>query len=478
MSKSWIMLTCVLSLGSVGTSQAHPLDPPDIVYIDGLPCNSACQSYMAWSRQTSSGMSGQPARPQLPRRSANAVVHHATGVRGSRLKPASRARIANQVVPIPREMPRAKVATLRPADNAAAKSDVPPDKASAAASSSTGTRTIQEQVATALAEHGTAAAMAQAPEQKSNNTGRSNGSETVPLSDAEKTASAPPNKANNLVALLMAHPEIKSVSDLTNKKIAIDDRQSASNDSVRTAIAAAGATEVQLNEGHTKAIDRLISGEVPAAVLTLVSPEAAEWFPEIAAFKVFRIPLSPRPLQVRLETAGNAAAGSNTRTIQEQVAAATAVAERMTIATAVQALEPKANDKDRSNHSEAVLRGDAEKSAPMSPNNANHLVALLIARPEIKSVSDLTSKIIGIDDRHSASSGNVRTAIVAAGAADVQLSDGQTKAINRLISGELPAAVLALVSPEAAEGFPEVAGFKIFRIPLSPRSINERRDTP
>ena len=185
MSKSWIMLTCMLSLGSVGTSQAHPLDPPDIVYIDGLPCNSACQSYMAWSRQTSS-MSGQQARMQLPQRSANAVVPHATGVRGSRLKPASRARIANQVVPIPREMPRAKVATLRPADNAAAKSDVPPDKASAPASSSTGTRTIQEQVATALAEH----AMAQAPEQKSNNTGRSNGSETVPLSDAEKTASA------------------------------------------------------------------------------------------------------------------------------------------------------------------------------------------------------------------------------------------------------------------------------------------------
>jgi TRAP-type uncharacterized transport system substrate-binding protein len=625
MSKSWMMLTCVLSLGSVGTSQAHPLDPPDIVYIDGLPCNRACQSYMAWSRQTSSTMSGQPARTQLPQRSANAVVHHATGVRGSRLKPASRARIANQVVPIPREMPRAKAATLQPADNAAAKSDVPPNNASPAASSSTGTRTIQEQVAaaTALAEHGTAAAMAQAPEQKSNNTGRSNGSETVPLSDAEKTASAPPNKANNLVALLMARPEIKSVSDLTNKKIAIDDRQSASNDSVRTAIAAAGATEVQLsngqmraidrlisgevpaavltsaypeaaewfpeiagfkifriplsprslqarlepagnaaagstrtiqeqvtaatavaehvtaaaasassnntdllvallmarpeiksvsdltnknvaiddrqsasngivrsaiaaagatevqlNEGHTKAIDRLISGEVPAAVLTLVSPEAAEWFPEIAAFKVFRIPLSPRSLQARLETAGNAAAGSNTRTIQEQVSAATAVAERMTVATAVPALEPKANDKDRSNHSEAVLRGDAEKSAPASPNNANHLVALLIARPEIKSVSDLTSRTIAIDDRHSASNGNVRTAIAAAGAADVQLSDGQTKAINRLISGELPAAVLALVSPEAAEGFPEVAGFKIFRIPLSPRSINERRDTP
>ena len=211
-----------------------------------------------------------------------------------------------------------------------------------------------------------------------------------------------------------------------------------------------------------------------------------------------RIPLSPRSLKTRPQPASKAAAdsdttrakiadsdptggvvaNSNTRTIQAQVAAATAVAERMTVAIAVPAPEPKANDKDRSNHSETVLRGDAVKSAPASPNNTDHLVALLIARPEIKSVSDLTSKIIAIDDRHSASKGNVRTAIVAAGAAEVQLSDGQTKAINRLISGEVPAAVLALVSPEAPEGFPEVAGFEIFRIPLSPRSINERRDTP
>ena len=155
-----------------------------------------------------------------------------------------------------------------------------------------------------------------------------------------------------------------------------------------------------------------------------------------------------------------------------------AIEKRTTAGAVVPLPKPKANNKDRSNHAETVLQGDAEKTAPASPNNTDHLVALLIARPEIKSVSDLTSKIIAIDDRHSASVGNVRTAIVAAGAAEVQLSDGQTKAINRLISGEVPAAVLALVSPKAAEGFPEVAGFKIFRIPLSPRSINERRDTP
>jgi len=117
--------------------------------------------------------------------------------------------MARQAVPFHREMPRAKVATWQPADNAAAKSDVPPDNAGPAASISTGTGT-QEQVAAATAPtyHGTAAAMAQAPEHKSNNTGRSNGSETMPPSDAEKTASAPPNNAYNLVALLMARPEI------------------------------------------------------------------------------------------------------------------------------------------------------------------------------------------------------------------------------------------------------------------------------
>ena len=211
-----------------------------------------------------------------------------------------------------------------------------------------------------------------------------------------------------------------------------------------------------------------------------------------------RIPLSPRSLKTRLQPASNTAAdsdatradiadphpqggavaNSNTRTIQEQVAATTAVAEQLTAATPVPAPEEKANSTDRSGHAGTVLRGDAEKTAAASPNNTDHLVALLIARPEIKSVSDLTSKIVAIDDRHSTSNDRVRTAIAATGATEVQLSEGQTKAINRLISGEVPAAVLALVSAEAAEGFPEVAGFKIFRIPLSPRSLKARRDTP
>ena len=47
MSNRWITLTGLLFICTVGASQAHPLDSPDVVYIDGLPCNSACQSYLA-----------------------------------------------------------------------------------------------------------------------------------------------------------------------------------------------------------------------------------------------------------------------------------------------------------------------------------------------------------------------------------------------------------------------------------------------
>ena len=164
-----------------------------------------------------------------------------------------------------------------------------------------------------------------------------------------------------------------------------------------------------------------------------------------------------------------AVANSDTATIQEQVVAATTVAERMTVATAALEL-----NKDRSGYTETQLRSDADRTAPATPSNTDRLVAILMVRPEIKSVSDLTSKIIAIDDRYSASSANIRTAIVAAGASEVQLIGIPTKAINVLVHGAVPAAVLALVSPEAAEAFPEFQGFKVFRIPLSPQTLKSR----
>jgi TRAP-type uncharacterized transport system substrate-binding protein len=602
MSKRSVMLTCMLMLGAAGTSQAAPPDSPDIVYVDGLPCNSACQSYMAWSRATSS-MSVRQAPAQPVQRSANVVARRAAEIRGERSKLEAYAHMPKQAARNSSRMPEAGTASdartirqqvaaaadaaappdnashrfalvmarpeiksvadltnksvaiddgqsassadirtaivaagaaevqlsngkarafnrlingevpaavltsaypeaaewspeiagfrifriplpphslqagLEPAGNAAAKSDTksdtnpvtaPPAEAGAAANSKT--RTIQKQVAaaTALAEQVTAAA---AP------AGRPG--------DAE-------NNTDHLVALLMARADIKSVSDLSGKDIAIDEGRSASNGSVRTAIAAAGAVAAQLSEGQTKAVDRLLDAEVPAAVLTLVSAEAAEWFPEIAGFKIFRVPLSPRSLQARLETSGIAAAksdakpatapakiaepaaNSNARSIQQQVAAATALAEHVTAASAVPAPQQKADNAEASVRTEAARPGGVENAAPAPADNTDSLVALLMARAEIKSVSDLSGKEVAIGEERSASSASVRIAIAAAGAPEIRLSEGHAKAIDRLIGGEVPAAVLTLVSPEAAEWFPEIAGFRIFRIPLSPRSLKAR----
>jgi hypothetical protein len=156
----------------------------------------------------------------------------------------------------------------------------------------------------------------------------------------------------------------------------------------------------------------------------------------------------------------------NTRKIEAHVAAATTLAEHLTVATAVPPPDMKGINTDEPD----PARGNAEKTASAPANATDLLVAVLMARPDITSVSGLTGKTIAIDDRYSAAKGNVRIAIVAAGAPEIELSGGQATAISRLINGEVPAAILALVSAEAAEGFPEIAGFKILRIPLLPRS--------
>jgi hypothetical protein len=295
-SKNWMMLTGLLLLGPVGTSQAQPLDSPDPVYIDGLPCNSLCQSYMAWSWQHASTMVAQPASAQPTRRSSDSEVRRATATRRESSTPAAHDRTARPAMP----SPAARTAELHPADNAAVVSKLAPANVAASlptggAAATSNTRTVQEQVAIAkaLAERLTFVTAAPAPEQEASNLVAS-GFTAAEASDTKSAESAPTNNTGNLVAVLIARPEIKSLSDLAGKDVAIEGRRSASNASIRTAIAAAGAAEVQLNEGHTKALDRVIGGEVPAAVLALVSPEAAEWFPDIPRFRIFRVPLAPR----------------------------------------------------------------------------------------------------------------------------------------------------------------------------------------
>ena len=214
-------------------------------------------------------VTSSPATPsKLAPRSEKAQIHRATAPRPEESKAAPFARAAKQAKPNSSALPRVRVADPKPAAKAATDSRTaqaynavsPP--ANAAADSNASARTPQQQVMAAMA-----------------------------IAERSTAATAAPIDADHLVAILMTRPEIKSVSDLAGKNVAIDGR--AFNGNVRTAI----ATAVLLSEDQTKAIDRLISGEVPAAVLALVSPEAADGFPEVAGFRIFRVPLSPRSLQ-------------------------------------------------------------------------------------------------------------------------------------------------------------------------------------
>lgn len=363
MSKKRILLTLVLSLGSTGAIQANPLDSPGIVYIDGQPCNSACQSYMAWSAQALSGryrehhetyvaapaeaepehvaparVARQPARVSRAAPRA-AVAASKTGTPNTRKAAGPNPAAVRKVVQAPaaaakpiaqNQAPESKpentskpepsqaVAALpqsveapketlqesvkeRVKETATPEVVLPPPAtleiappATAAATSSESPapapRTIQQQVveATGLADFVTAVGTGQAADKSADPETASGGK------DVGKAAIASAEDADNLVALVLARPEINSLSDLNNRNIAIEEKQSASSGRVSAAFMAAGAAEVQFSEGQQGAVDRLIRGEVPAAVLTLASPQAAEWFPEIAGFRTFRVPLAQK----------------------------------------------------------------------------------------------------------------------------------------------------------------------------------------
>lgn len=329
MSKKWTF-ALILCLGSMGTLQANPLDSPDIVYIDGSPCNRACQSYMAWSAQALSGRYREqhetyvapPAEPEI-----------------ARPQHVSPARAVRQPAPVARTAPHA--------GKAASNGSTAPNSKKIAAPNATPQTPRKEVPAVSAAlppqrAVGETTAAIQKPDPKAENSGRPEAQATAvaaskspqtPTSDLKpeaksgvttavalpppatleiaapstsvpaatsnktreigKTASGSPDDLDNLVALVLARPEINSLSDLNNKNIAITEKQSASSGRVSAALMAAGAAEVQFSEVKASAIERLINGEVPAAVV-LAPRDVANLFPEIDGFRTFRVPLAQK----------------------------------------------------------------------------------------------------------------------------------------------------------------------------------------
>jgi hypothetical protein len=281
-----------------------------------------------------------------------------------------------------------------------------------------------------------------------------------------------PGDAERAVALRLVAPEITWLSELAGKNIAIDEAVSASNDEARRWLAA--MVNAELAGGRTKALDRLLKGEVSAAVLTLSYPETAEWSSEIAGFKVFRIPLVKRPLKSGSAPAEAAASDVQSASIQLSLPpseASVAVVDHEAVAS----IDTKARERMRvatvvAEH--VMTLRDAEKKASASPNTGELSVAIVVAGPEVKSVADLAGKIIAIDDRHLNLHTGIQAAFVVAGATDSLLTTSETKAADRLLSGKASAAVLTLVYPET--GFSAIEGYSVFRISLEHREIKVR----
>jgi hypothetical protein len=117
MSKSCVMLICELSVGFAGASKATPPQLPDIVIIDGLPCNRLCRSYLAWSRELSSRSAPAQLVPKV-------VAPGVTEPGEEKSHPEAHASGSRSLIQHPNVVLRAKIAGLRPAAKAAADSNL------------------------------------------------------------------------------------------------------------------------------------------------------------------------------------------------------------------------------------------------------------------------------------------------------------------------------------------------------------------
>lgn len=287
--KRWAIVVFV-SVGLVGGAFAHPLDPPGTVYIDGVPCNLPCQSYMAWSRQMlkarqapakgAANASVGKASMEAPRKRILKRVEPTSVDAQSRKKTGNWAALAAAPKPPPPPSPRSPPAWLFTTPESPPVPETGNAPPTVETSNPPKERYPQELIMAALA----------IAEQITNTE-----TPNAPGNDrADETKAGDVNVSISLVALLLSRPDVKSVAALKGQNVAIDKAQSAVEQDIRSALEAVGATDAQLSVGDGALLDRLISGDVQAAVVKLVSPDAAEAFPEIKGFKVLRVPLLAR----------------------------------------------------------------------------------------------------------------------------------------------------------------------------------------
>jgi hypothetical protein len=105
-------------------------------------------------------------------------------------------------------------------------------------------------------------------------------------------------------------------------------------------------------------------------------------------------------------------------------------------------------------------------TAALGSPNTEQVVAVVLVREEIKSLTELSNKTVAIDGLQAAEIPNIKTAIMKSGAKDVRISEDEKLALDRVTNGEVPAGVISVVSPEEAAQWTGVPGYTVLRLPL------------
>ena len=259
MSKPILFVACNIFISSLSLAAAAQQDSPGTVYINGLPCNRACQDYMVWSRQASGQRPSTPSRPIAARKTATPKV-----LTAKRPKPDNPAdmRVAMQSKPkradqdAKNNQPTRNDNTMElgktgakpePAENTSVPTPMPdprPDTQTAG--------TPPAQVTVPPAQEPQASAPKTASE-----TQAAAASDTS--SDARAAALATPN-AEPVVAIFLVREEFKTLAELSNKIVAIDASQADEVTNIKIAISKAGAKDVRISEDRKFALGRVIDG--------------------------------------------------------------------------------------------------------------------------------------------------------------------------------------------------------------------------
>jgi hypothetical protein len=371
-------------------AEADPLDAPSTVYIDGVACNIACQSYMAWSQRVLEG-SGQ-----LPtQRAPSNVVPPDTGTRATEPSFHAAPRASSDT-----DRDGGKIAIVRRPLSAPARRRNP---SGALGRGETGKILI------------TSSTPVTPPQ--------------VSFSQVPSTRSVSNRKTSMMKATKDTGDIRDDASNQPSTPFASKDQTVSESDAKQNRLALHNGEEAGRSEGDISA-----------------TPPAPRSNPRVADAR------QEQDLAARQVT--QATVGSPSLALEHQIQAAATVAEQFTLA--------------------AMDTVHASDNLP--PNGATsgdkfRLIALVLARSEIRSLADLAGNDIAVDGRHLGSDREVRTALVAAGASAIRIRDEGSNAVKRLVEGQVPAAVLTLVSQDAAKAFPNIAGFKLFAIPLLPPAV-------